>query len=138
MFGRPVSPAIELRLMIRPPPPGLGQVAADRAGEGGGASRLTRRTSSHSDSGVSTTGWWKGLIPALFDDAPRLPSSSAALSGRAHGVGVGDVAGHDRARARQLGRELLQGLPRAGHQHHAAPAATIPGRRRRRSPARPR
>ena len=57
MLGSPVSPPIELRLTIRPPAAGLGQVASDRPREGAAPSRFTRSTSSHSDSGVSVTGW---------------------------------------------------------------------------------
>ena len=57
MFGRPVSPAIELRLMIRPPVPASVRNRPTAREKAAAPSRLTRRTSSHSDSGVSVTGW---------------------------------------------------------------------------------
>jgi hypothetical protein len=56
MFGSPVRPAMDDRFTIRPPPPAA--ISRPTARAIAAAPRtLTRRISSHSDRGVSVTGW---------------------------------------------------------------------------------
>jgi hypothetical protein len=78
-----------------------------------------------------------GVDAGVVDQAPETAELLAGADRFGGGLGVADVAGHPRRRPLQLGGELLQGVARAGHQHHpAAERADRPGHLRADTPGR--
>ena len=96
MLGRPVSPPTELRLMIRPPSPASTSARPTARAKAAAPSRLTRRTSSHSDSGHLRV----GDIAGDGRDRPRearreLVEGGGRAGHQHHAAAAGDDAADD-------------------------------------------